>query len=110
MRTGASNLSAVFVASYTDTPEDPNVPPLTGSDQVVLVPPDTHEGGGAASGGAPTHFLAHTLPVGCWFATETEPVARRRIPQRPPSDPSPVPGPLAPQDASHHDSSHRHGN
>jgi cytochrome c len=35
---GASNLSAVFVASYTDTPEDPNVPPLTGSDEVVLVP------------------------------------------------------------------------
>jgi hypothetical protein len=23
----------VFVASYTDTPEDPNVPPLTGSDE-----------------------------------------------------------------------------
>jgi hypothetical protein len=35
---GASNLSAVFVASYTDAPEDPNVPPLTGSDEVVLVP------------------------------------------------------------------------
>jgi hypothetical protein len=35
---GASNLSAVFVASYTDTPDDPNVPPLTGSDEVVLVP------------------------------------------------------------------------
>jgi cytochrome c len=35
---GAGNLSAVFVASYTDTPEDPNVPPLTGSDQVVLLP------------------------------------------------------------------------
>ncbi len=35
---GASNISAVFVASYTDTPEDPNVPPLTGSDEVVLVP------------------------------------------------------------------------
>ena len=35
---GASNLSAVSVASYTDTPEDPNVPPLTGSDEVVLVP------------------------------------------------------------------------
>jgi hypothetical protein len=28
----------VFVASYTDTPEDPNVPPLTDSDEVVLVP------------------------------------------------------------------------
>jgi hypothetical protein len=26
------------VASYADTPEDPNVPPLTGSDEVVLVP------------------------------------------------------------------------
>ena len=35
---GASNLSAAFVASYTDAPEDPNVPPLTGSDEVVLVP------------------------------------------------------------------------
>jgi cytochrome c len=35
---GAGNLSAVFVASYTDTPEDPDVPPLTGSDEVVLVP------------------------------------------------------------------------
>ena len=35
---GASNLNAVFVASYTDTPEDPNVPPLTGSDEVVLTP------------------------------------------------------------------------
>jgi cytochrome c len=35
---GAGNLSAVFVASYTDTPEDPNVPPLTDSDEVVLVP------------------------------------------------------------------------
>jgi hypothetical protein len=27
---GAGNLSAVFVASYTDTPEDPDIPPLTG--------------------------------------------------------------------------------
>jgi len=35
---GATNLSAVFVASYTDTPADPNVPPLSGSDQVVLIP------------------------------------------------------------------------
>jgi len=35
---GATNLSAVFVASYTDAPADPSVPPLSGSDQVVLIP------------------------------------------------------------------------
>jgi PKD repeat protein len=35
---GAENLRAVFVASYTDTPADPDVPPLTGSDEVVLTP------------------------------------------------------------------------
>jgi hypothetical protein len=35
---GAGNLSAVFVASHTDTPEDPDVPPLTGCAEVVLVP------------------------------------------------------------------------
>jgi hypothetical protein len=35
---GAENLRAVFVASYTDTPSDPDVPPLTGSDEVVLTP------------------------------------------------------------------------
>jgi cytochrome c len=35
---GASNLRAVFVASYTDVPTDPDVPPLSGSDEVVLTP------------------------------------------------------------------------
>jgi PKD repeat protein len=35
---GASNLRAVFVASYTDAPTDPDVPPLSGSDEVVLTP------------------------------------------------------------------------
>jgi hypothetical protein len=35
---GAENLRAVFAASYTDTPADPDVPPLTGSDEVVLTP------------------------------------------------------------------------
>jgi len=35
---GAENLRAVFVASYTDAPADPGVPPLTGSDEVVLTP------------------------------------------------------------------------
>jgi hypothetical protein len=35
---GAENLRAVFVASYTDTPADPDVPALTGSDEVVLTP------------------------------------------------------------------------
>ncbi|HMG31894.1 MAG TPA: PKD domain-containing protein, partial [Jiangellaceae bacterium] len=34
---GAGNLSAVFVAQYTDLGA-PGVPPLTGSDEVVLVP------------------------------------------------------------------------
>jgi hypothetical protein len=35
---GASNLSVVFVASSTDVPEDPNAPPLTGSDKVIPSP------------------------------------------------------------------------
>ena len=35
---GASNLRAVFVASYTDAPTDPDLPPLSGSDEVVLTP------------------------------------------------------------------------
>lgn len=35
---GAGNLRGVFVASYTDVPTDPDVPPLSGSDEVVLVP------------------------------------------------------------------------
>jgi len=35
---GASNLRAVFVAAYTDAPTDPGVPPLSGSDEVVLTP------------------------------------------------------------------------
>jgi hypothetical protein len=35
---GASNLRAVFVASYTDAPAEPGVPPLSGSDEVVLTP------------------------------------------------------------------------
>jgi hypothetical protein len=51
---GASNLSAVFVASYTDTPEDPNIPPLTSSDEVVLVPnPQTMLGWGPHARTAP---------------------------------------------------------
>jgi len=32
------NIRAVFNASYTDAPENPDVPPLTGSDEVVLTP------------------------------------------------------------------------
>jgi hypothetical protein len=28
----------VFVASYTDAPTDPDVPPLTADDEVVLTP------------------------------------------------------------------------
>ncbi|MEV6489853.1 PQQ-dependent sugar dehydrogenase [Actinoplanes sp. NPDC051633] len=35
---GAGNLRAVFVASYTDAPTDPDVPPLTSDDEVVLTP------------------------------------------------------------------------
>ena len=35
---GAGNLRAVFNAVYTDQPEDPDVPPLTGDDEVVLAP------------------------------------------------------------------------
>jgi PKD repeat protein len=35
---GASNLRAIFVASYTDRPEDPNVPPLSARDETVLTP------------------------------------------------------------------------
>jgi cytochrome c len=35
---GASNLRAVFVASYTDAPSQPDLPPLSGSDEVVLTP------------------------------------------------------------------------
>jgi hypothetical protein len=35
---GAGNLRAVFNAVYTDVPEDPDVPPLTGDDEVVLTP------------------------------------------------------------------------
>jgi cytochrome c len=34
----ATNLRAVFNASYTDAPADPDVPPLTGSDEVVIPP------------------------------------------------------------------------
>ncbi|WDZ83028.1 PQQ-dependent sugar dehydrogenase [Micromonospora cathayae] len=37
---GADNLTAVFVAEYTDAPDDPEVPPQTGTAQVVLVPSD----------------------------------------------------------------------
>jgi cytochrome c len=33
-----ANLHAVFNASYTDAPEDEGVPPLTGSDEVVIEP------------------------------------------------------------------------
>ncbi|GAA0911152.1 PQQ-dependent sugar dehydrogenase [Virgisporangium aurantiacum] len=36
---GASNLRGVFVASYTDAPEG-GLPPLSGSDEVVLTPTD----------------------------------------------------------------------
>jgi cytochrome c len=36
--TGAGNLRAVFSAMYTDIPADPDVPPLTGDDEVVLTP------------------------------------------------------------------------
>jgi hypothetical protein len=55
---GASNLSAVFVASYTDVPEDPNVPPLTGSDEVVLVPNQaTSKCGGRHPGSRPPPLL-----------------------------------------------------
>jgi cytochrome c len=35
---GADNLSAVFVAEYTDAPTEPNVPPQTGRAEVVLRP------------------------------------------------------------------------
>jgi glucose/arabinose dehydrogenase len=35
---GAGNIRAVFNAVYTDTPVDPDVPPLTGDDEVVLTP------------------------------------------------------------------------
>ena len=35
---GAEDLSAVFNAVYTDSPEDEDVPPLTGDDEVVLTP------------------------------------------------------------------------
>ena len=35
---GAENLSAVFVATYTDDPEDEDLPELTGSAEVVLLP------------------------------------------------------------------------
>ena len=35
---GLPNIRAVFNASYTDAPTDPDVPPLTGSDEVVLTP------------------------------------------------------------------------
>ena len=34
---GAGNLTAVFVAEYTDLGA-PGVPPLTGSDEVVILP------------------------------------------------------------------------
>jgi hypothetical protein len=37
---GAGNLTAVFVAEYTDAPSDPTVPPQTSSAQVVLEPSD----------------------------------------------------------------------
>jgi glucose/arabinose dehydrogenase len=37
---GAGNLTAVFVAEYTDAPSDPNVPPQTSSAQVELEPTD----------------------------------------------------------------------
>ena len=35
---GAGNLRAVFIAVYTDAPDGPDVPPLTGDDEVVLTP------------------------------------------------------------------------
>ncbi|WBB80888.1 PQQ-dependent sugar dehydrogenase [Micromonospora sp. WMMD882] len=35
---GADNLTGVFVAEYTDAPDDPQVPPQTGSATVVLEP------------------------------------------------------------------------
>ena len=35
---GAGNLRGVFVASYTDTTVDEDVPPLSASDEVVLTP------------------------------------------------------------------------
>ena len=35
---GLPNIRAVFNASYTDAPTDPDVPPLTASDEVVLTP------------------------------------------------------------------------
>jgi cytochrome c len=34
----SGNLRAVFNASYTDAPEEPGVPALTGSDEVVIEP------------------------------------------------------------------------
>ncbi|MEU4680133.1 PQQ-dependent sugar dehydrogenase [Micromonospora sp. NPDC023737] len=41
---GADNLRAVFVAEYTDAPTDPDVPPQTGSAEVVLNPTGTSAG------------------------------------------------------------------
>ena len=38
---GAGNLRGVFVASYTDTPVDEGVPPLSDSDEVTLRPGET---------------------------------------------------------------------
>jgi cytochrome c len=35
---GEDNIRAVFVATYTDEPEDPDVPSLTGEDEVVIPP------------------------------------------------------------------------
>ena len=35
---GATNLRAVFSASYTDSPTDPSVPPLSDVDEVILTP------------------------------------------------------------------------
>ena len=37
------DLAAVFVATYTDAPSDPGTPPQTGTDEVVLFPPDAAE-------------------------------------------------------------------
>jgi hypothetical protein len=37
------DLAAVFVATYTDAPGDPGTPPQTGTDEVVLFPPDAAE-------------------------------------------------------------------
>ena len=38
--TPGDDLAAVFVATYTDAPSDPGTPPQTGTDEVVLFPPD----------------------------------------------------------------------